>query len=183
VDWPFIQSGAMDLFREGIGYIIEITPPPATRIVLWAADIMECKDLPIERVLKTHGRETAEIIGDFGIRVAVHGVRTDHQRGAAFHDGEGSILVEDKRVIRFARFNEPSGGKFFGCAAGSEQERTQYETHYQQNHILVHFFLLLIQTVIMFSETRIGLRDHTLANHPSGLVAQSVTKSVPVFII
>ena len=42
-----------------------------------------------------------------------------------------------------------------------------------------HFGFLLVQQVIMFSETRVGLYSaHIVANRPSDLVAKNVTKSV-----
>lgn len=39
---------------------------------------------------------------------------------------------------------------------------------------------ILVRKVIIFSETRIGLCAHTVANHPSQVVIKIVTKSLTV---
>jgi len=103
---------AIPLLRQGVGYVIEVSLAPATRIVRWVINIIECKVRPVERILEPLGNiGTASIIGFFGENITVHTVRGSYQRATTFKYDLGSILVEDKPVIRIICSDKFPGGE------------------------------------------------------------------------
>jgi hypothetical protein len=71
------------------------------------------------------------------------------------------------------------GGFENGCDTAKVTSNIESTARIRAKRFLNISISFLVQPVIIFSETRVGLYyAHTVANRPSGLVAKNVTKSV-----
>src|SRR5215210_6840531 len=95
-------------------------------------------------------------------------------------DGRSSTTVTGTMMGLAGRLGPTVLGGFEnGCDTARVTSNIESATRIRTKRFLNISISFLVQQVIIFSETRVGLYDaYTVANRPSGLVAKNVTKSV-----